>query len=80
MKAEAFMEASVTYWNGFFEGWIDELSTGALIAVYEETFENPEIINDCCEMLDLEEPEGDGNDLMHAYLRVLEDTRNAPTV
>ena len=67
MNVNDFMKKTIWYWIGFFEWIPSDIPDGAWWALHEEGFIRS--TDDCCDMLDIEKPDGDANDLMHAYLR-----------
>jgi hypothetical protein len=71
MTVDDFFKESIDYWKGFFDGWVDDLPDGAWFQVHVDSFEG-DALKDCCEALELDTPEGDGNDLMQGYLAALD--------
>lgn len=69
INAKQFMEKTVDYWQEYFEFTAD-LPDGAWFQSHVDTFESS-ALDKCCEAMGVEKPDGDGLDLMRAYLALL---------
>ena len=68
VSKEQFLEKSKDFFHGALSMVDDDLPDGAWWQMHEDIAEN--LINDCCEALELERPKDiDGNDIAHYYMK-----------
>lgn len=68
LSLDAWMRRTYDYWEGYLSYIPEDMPDGAWFAMHEQSFE--EGMEDCCNTLEVPDPEADGNDLMHSYLRI----------